>query len=346
VLVQKSSLEHIVNVVDESVTGDITNKISGHVLEKERPIPTFVDNSNEGLAVSLLLDERNRCSNFTFGIAEHRVGSDHETNQALKAAAMSQLDNKVGPYVKISSSPVQENSTAEGNNASASVQIDREGNSINSVAKDIAERVLSGSDSSTGSLAHASVEQSHVISDMSISASRTAATDDHNDSSVIYLTKAETVVMAELNSSDMSKMRGNSVAANCKHSDTIDERPKIFVESTKIASSTGGHIEVKQKTLKRPKLSFKELLAKYKKQADAKSASQSDNFKQSRSYPRRDSNGLNRQQENFHISTSFQPYEHPMHMLWGYPPDCAAPRRSTHVTYSNNNNRSNKKKSV
>jgi len=154
---------------------------------------------------------------------------------------------------------------------------------------------------------------------MSISASKTAATDDHNDSSVVYLTKAETVVMAELNSSDMSKMTGNSVAANCKHSATIDEHPKVFVESTKIASSTGGHTEVKPKTLKKPKLTFKELLAKYQREADAKVASQSKNFRQASSYSRQKVDGLNRQQENFHTSTPFQSGP-VMHMPWECPP--------------------------
>jgi hypothetical protein len=169
--------------------------------------------------------------------------------------------------------------------------------------------------------------------------------------------------MAKLNGSDMSKMRENLVTANCKHSATIDEHPKIIVESTKIASSTGGHTEVKPKTLKKPKLTFKELLAKYQREADAKCASQSKNFRQASSYSKQKVDGLNRQHENFHTSMPFQPgpamhmpWECPSGMSYSYPswsyyntwmsyppmhgdyfyPEWATPRRPTRETYSNN----------
>jgi len=48
------------------------------------------------------------------------------------------------------------------------------------------------------------------------------------------------VPVAELYSPDLSKRRGNLVAAICKHSATVDEHPKLFEESRGITSRTGG----------------------------------------------------------------------------------------------------------
>lgn len=62
--------------------------------------------------------------------------------------------------------------------------------------------------------------------------------------------------------------------------------------------------------MKKPKLTLEELLVKYQKKIDAKNASQCNNFKQPKSYPRQKFDGQNQHQGSFHTSSPFQLHDH------------------------------------
>ena len=88
------------------------------------------------------------------------------------------------------------------------------------------------------------------------------------------------------------------------------ENPKIDACKIKESKGRGKHKS------KKPKVSFAQLLEKYQKMSEEKSAYRPTNSKASRSTPRRESKGRHWQRGNFNESYSYPYFGPPMPMPW------------------------------
>jgi hypothetical protein len=104
----------------------------------------------------------------------------------------------------------------------------------------------------------------------------------------------------------------NSIDATTKTSSTGGQQENLKIDACKTIKDKGRNKHKDNKS----KVSFAQLLEKYQKESEAKSAYRPTSAKASRSPPRRNKKDRDWQRERFSAATSYPPFGPPMPMSW------------------------------